>query len=124
MRRKNQRSSAEVNETIIGLWRVYDNIIDDHTGDSEPVDYLVELNDDQQYLCAGYLNTSYFSLNPVYMTGDRELHLSKWTVAGTIVNKSSIFDKNIEDYNKGVTLDRMKIRKVYFPNGEFREYAV
>ena len=109
---------------VIESWLASNEIINNHDNSIDKVDYLIELVDDRQYICAGYFNTAYFSINPLAIADDNKIHLKSYSVAGVIDNRCSSLDESIINYNKSVIIDRLKIKKIYLSDGSERKYAV
>ena len=102
--------------------------INDHDDEEEKVDGLVFFFDsrDPKYQiepCGYYLDTKYFSLNPVIVTKSNMLHICTWSVAGTVMNSGDI-KRDIDKYNESISLsDRFKISRVLMADGTIYEAA-
>ena len=119
-----ERTENKYNELIDSFLRD-NNAVDNHHPSKikRKVDGLVffEKAEDEEYQiapCGYYINTHYFSLNPVKLNSkNNELFISTWSVAGTIKNTGNI-QNDIDEYNETpIMIDRFKIRYVLMADG-------
>ena len=85
--------------------------------------FFVEAEDPEYQIvpCGYYLDTRYFSLNPVKVDKNNMLRICTWSVAGCVVNSGDI-QRDIDKYNESVTLsDRFKIKYVLMTDGTIYE---
>ena len=113
----------------------YNELIDRFLKDNNAVDYhhpskinrkvdglvFFEKAEDEEWQivpCGYYIDTHYFSLNPVKLDSkNNELFISTWSVAGTVKNTGDI-QNDIDVYNEtSIKIDRFKIRYVLMADG-------
>lgn len=98
--------------------------INDHNGRRDRVSGLVFffLTDDEEreIVPCGYYDTSYFSLNPVFVDKNNMLRISTWAAAGSLVSQRDVqktIDKYNHDYNYQIDkygLDFLKYNKISY----------
>lgn len=93
-----------------------DTIINDHHPEKEDKIYgIVEFRGEDKDFAPLYL-CRYYCFNRLYADSKNKIHLSTWSIAGTIFPTGISDECVIEDclkYNKSCTYDRSKISKVY-----------
>ena len=73
-------------------------VIDDHSGKESSLQAIVRwTKGDREFVCPAYAGT-YFSLNDLYINEDGKVHLSSWSVAGTVDCRQGI-EAGIEKFN-------------------------
>lgn len=71
--------------------------------------------------CGYYLDTRYFSLNPVKVDKNNMLRICTWSVAGCVLNNGNV-QRDIDRYNRSsFPSDRFKIKYVLMADGTIYE---
>ena len=99
--------------------------INNHNDKEDKVDGLIFFNEAQNeenqiVPCGYYVNTRYFSCNPVKVDDNNMLRICTWAAAGCVVNSGDI-QYDIDKYNKEVTFKRFGIRYVLMSDGTIYE---
>lgn len=75
-------------------------VVDDHTNNELSLQAIVRwTKGDREFICPVF-NGTYFSLNDLYIGQDGKVHLSSWSVAGTVDCRAGL-DDGIEKFNAG-----------------------
>lgn len=83
---------ANSRDLIEALKQCSGSFVDDHNGKNETLTAVcVYRRDGREYVCPVFINTQ-FCLNPLEFKQDA-IHLSKWSVGGTIDNRGRAWDK-------------------------------
>ena len=112
--------------TLIDRFMESNVAINNHNDEEDKVSGLVFFfeakNPENQIVpCGYYLDTRYFSLNPVKLDKNNMLRICTWSAADCVVNSGDI-QRDIDRYNRsGLPSDRFKIKYVLMADGTIYE---
>ena len=114
-----EMTKEERKETVQNILEVLkrDNfmVINNHNDEEEQIEAMIVLKDDR---VAQYVLSRYQSLNELVIAPkDGRVRISTWSVAGTLIGD------RFEEYNKSVSIDRFKIKTIYWKDGRVEEVA-
>lgn len=104
-------------ETLMKQVQKGTGIVNDHTDRIIPVSKvlgfcLLKNN------CVGLLfKESVYSINEVYIGPDKMIHLSEWSISGTVENEDLSTPKGIKAFNDSMSFKSRLIKRVILLNG-------
>lgn len=104
-------------KTLMRMVTNNNGIVNDHTDRIIPVSkvlgFCLLTNN-----CVGLLfKEGIYSINEVYIGPDKMIHLSEWSISGTVENEDLTTPKGIKTFNDSVSFKNRIIKRVVLLNG-------
>lgn len=104
-------------ERLIRAVKKNEDIINDRTGKVIPISKILGfcmLNNNTVGLL---FKEGIYSINEVYIGPDKMIHLSEWSISGTVENEDLTTPKGIKAFNASISFKSRAIKRVVLLNG-------